>query len=231
MAGTKQDTLKIGVIGAGNMGGTHARCWNRLPGARVMAIADPQTGKAKALAAHLIEARTNGGPAPAVLGGADELIAHADVDVVSVCVPTHLHRPVVEAALRAGKHVLCEKPMALTLADCDVMLKAAKQSGTVFTVGQVVRCFPEFARAKAMVDAGTVGKPAAVRVRRGGDFPRADTDWYAQTDKSGGRDLRPDGSRPRLAAMVLRPDHARVRARPDRTARRRANWTTWTTRC
>jgi predicted dehydrogenase len=142
MAGTKQDTLKIGVIGAGNMGGTHARCWNRLPGARVMAIADPQTGKAKALAAHLIEARTNGGPAPAVLGGADELIAHADVDVVSVCVPTHLHRPVVEAALRAGKHVLCEKPMALTLADCDVMLKAAKQSGTVFTVGRSCAAFP-----------------------------------------------------------------------------------------
>jgi predicted dehydrogenase len=62
--------------------------------------------------------------------------------------------------------------MALSLADCDAMIAAAEAAGTVFTVAQVVRCFPEYAQAKTLVDSGAVGKPAAVRVRRGGDFPR-----------------------------------------------------------
>ncbi len=175
------DILKVGIVGAGGMGNTHARCWSRLPGARVTAVADPQTHKARDLAGRISQE-----VAPTVLASADEMLAHADVDVVSVCVPTYLHRSVTEAALRAGKHVLCEKPMALTLADCDAMIAAAQAAGTVFTVAQVVRWFPEYARAKALVDAGAVGKPAAVRARRGGDFPRTDTDWYADVEKSGG---------------------------------------------
>jgi len=174
------DVLKVGIVGAGGMGSTHARCWSRLPGARVLAVADPQTHKARDLAGRV------GQDAPTVLASADEMLAHADVDVISVCVHTCLHRSVTEAALRAGKHVLCEKPMALTLADCDAMIAAAEAAGTVFTVAQVVRWFPEYARAKTLVDAGAVGQPAAVRVRRGGDFPRTDTDWYADVEKSGG---------------------------------------------
>jgi len=175
------DILKVGIVGAGGMGSTHARCWSRLPVARVTAVADPQTSKARALAGRLVQET-----APTVLASADEMLAYADVDVVSVCVPTDLHRTVTEAALRAGKHVLCEKPMALSLSDCDAMIATAEAAGTVFTVAQVVRCFPEYARAKTLVDAGVVGQPAAVRVRRGGDFPRSDTDWYADVEKSGG---------------------------------------------
>ena len=178
------DTLRVGIIGAGNMGGRHARHWSRLPGARVAAVADVQAEKAERLAAHVAEA--SGGAAPRVFADGAALIADGGVDAVSICLPTPLHRPPAEAAFAAGKHVLCEKPMALTLADCDAMIEAAGRSGVVFTVGQVVRFFPEYARAKALVDGGAVGTPAAVRVRRVGDFRRMDTDWYADPEQGGG---------------------------------------------
>jgi predicted dehydrogenase len=83
------DLLKVGIVGAGGMGNMHARCWSRLPGARVTAVADPQTNKARDLAG-----RVGQEDAPTVLASADEMLAHADVDVVSVCVPTSLHRTV-----------------------------------------------------------------------------------------------------------------------------------------
>lgn len=173
-------TLKIGIIGAGGMGRTHSRCWNQLPGATVSAIADVQKQKAETLAAQI------GGSEMGVFDNADALLADPAIDVVSLCVPTDLHRSLTEAALHAGKHVLCEKPMALTLTDCDAMIAAAKTAGKLLTVGQVVRFFPEYASAKRLVETGVVGKPAAIRVRRGGSFPRTDTDWFADPARSGG---------------------------------------------
>lgn len=176
--------LRVAVIGAGGMGTRHTNCWRRLPGAQVVAIADVQPEKAKRLAdsAGLTDAA-------AVYPSADALLADlgsAAADVVSLCTPTPLHRPIAEAALRAGMHVFCEKPLALTAADCDAMIAAAKTAGRLLSVGQVVRFFPEYANAKRLVDAGAVGTPAAVRLRRGGDFPRATNDWYADVSQSGG---------------------------------------------
>ncbi len=167
------------------MGGTHARCWSRLPGAQVVAIADMQAEKAQALAARIAGTSGTDGM-PQVFSRAEEMLSVREIDIVSVCVPTSAHRALTEAAATAGKHILCEKPMALTLEDCDAMISAAQKAGVVFTIGQVVRHFPEYARAKALVDSGAVGAPAAVRVRRGGDFPRTDTDWYADPAHSGG---------------------------------------------
>jgi UDP-N-acetylglucosamine 3-dehydrogenase len=172
-------TLNVGVIGAGGMGRIHSRCWTQLPGATVGAIADLQKHKAETLAAQI------GGTA-AIYDNADAVFADASIDVVSLCVPTDQHRALTEAALKAGKHVLCEKPMALSLEDCDAMIAAAQASGKLLTVGQVVRFFPEYANAKRLVDSGAVGAPAAVRVRRGGYFPRTDTDWFADPSRSGG---------------------------------------------
>ena len=179
-----QETLRVGVIGAGTMGGTHSRCWSRLPGARLVAIADRQTQKAEALAQRI--AQTTGGEAAQIFASGEELIENGGVDVVSVCIPTPFHRSFTEAAAAAGKHVLCEKPMALTLDDCDAMIAATQKAGVAFTIGQCVRFFPEYAQGKRLVDSGAVGTPAAVRIRRGGDFPRTDTDWYADPSQSGG---------------------------------------------
>ena len=173
--------LKIGIIGAGGMGTTHAARWAQLPDTQVVAIADVQRHKAEKLAAGYAGA--------IVCGDADELLNVAGgVDAVSVCVPSDLHRQVAEKALRAGVHTFCEKPLALSVADCDALIAAQKTApnGALLSVGQVVRFFPEYAQAKRLVESGAVGKPAAVRVRRGGGFPHTDTDWFADPARSGG---------------------------------------------
>ncbi|HVK02620.1 MAG TPA: Gfo/Idh/MocA family oxidoreductase [Armatimonadaceae bacterium] len=168
--------IQVGIIGAGHMGTRHAACWNRLPGAALVAVADVVREKAERLA---------GGNA-AVYDSAEALLTDPNVQAVSICVPTHLHRTVAEAAAKAGKHILCEKPMALTSEDCAAMTEAARAAGVVLTVGHVVRFFPEYANAKRLVESGAVGKPAAVRTRRGGGFPRPESDWYGDVSRSGG---------------------------------------------
>ena len=167
--------LRIGIVGAGAMGKTHARHWARVPGAKIVAIADSDASKAGAPAASV---------GAEALGSLEELLA-LGCDAVSVCTPTDTHRELSEKALGAGCHVLCEKPMALSIEDCDAMISAAERAGKLLCVGQVVRFFPEYANAKKLVDAGAVGNPAAVRTRRGGGFPGW-SDWYSDPARTGG---------------------------------------------
>lgn len=173
----KMNPLHIGIVGAGGMGRTHARRWRQVPRTVVTAIADPAEEAAKNLAEEA------GGAA--VFAHIDELLAHAPVDVVSVCTPTGSHADLAVAALSAGKHVFCEKPMALSVADCDRMIAAAQRAGRLLSVGQVVRFFAEYANAKRLVDSGAVGAPAVIRCRRGGGFPRW-SPWFADAAQSGG---------------------------------------------
>jgi predicted dehydrogenase len=155
------------------MGSTHARHWARVPGVRIKAVADLEREKARRVAAGV---------------GAESFESVEGVlgcDIVSVCTPTDSHRELTEKALDAGCHVLCEKPMALTLSDCDAMILAAKRADRLLSIGQVVRFFPEYASAKRLVDSGTVGKPAAVRARRGGGFPSW-AEWFTDVSRTGG---------------------------------------------
>ena len=72
-----------------------------------------------------------------------ELVVDDEVDIVDICLPTDLHAPVAIAALTAGKHVLCEKPMALAVGDCERMTTIAEQQNRILMVGQVLRFWPE----------------------------------------------------------------------------------------
>ncbi len=175
--------MNIAIIGAGNMGRRHTRAWARVGGARVVAVADVLKPKADALAAEL---QKDTGASAQAFGDARELLAGGGIDVVSVCAPTHLHRELTEHAASAGAHVFCEKPMALSVADCDAMIAACQTANVRLSVGQVVRFFPEFENAHRLIAGGAVGKPAAARTRRGGDFPRGEADWYADDAQSGG---------------------------------------------
>jgi UDP-N-acetylglucosamine 3-dehydrogenase len=167
--------LSVGVIGAGAMGATHVRHWARVPGVRVKAVADLDLEKVRSVAGSVgAQAFESAG---ALLG--------SGCDVISVCTPTDSHRALTEQALAAGCHVLCEKPMALSLADCDAMILAAQNAQKLLSVGQVVRFFPEYAAAKRQVDSGAVGKPAAVRARRGGGFPGW-SEWFSDPSRTGG---------------------------------------------
>jgi predicted dehydrogenase len=115
----------------------------------------------------------------------EDVLGDPEVDAVDVCVPTALHREVVERALAAGKHVFLEKPIALTLADADAIVDAAAQSGRSLMVGLVLRFWPEYVELGRRLAAGDLGRPLAVSTNR--LSPPADwNEWMADPRQSGG---------------------------------------------
>jgi myo-inositol 2-dehydrogenase/D-chiro-inositol 1-dehydrogenase len=117
-----------------------------------------------------------------VVDSLDELLN--TVDVVDICTPTATHASVALAAIKAGKHVLCEKPLGLTLADAQAVAAAARAAGVQVYPAHVVRYFPEYAALQAAVAQGTIGKPAVLRFSRGGAGPTSD--WFFDDAESGG---------------------------------------------
>ena len=112
----------------------------------------------------------------------DDLLAA--VDVVDVCTPTPSHAGIVHQALDAGCHVVCEKPLTLTVEDSRAVVEHAERAGLQLFPAHVVRYFPQYAAAKKSVDAGAVGAPAVLRYERTGEAPGQD--WYADDEASGG---------------------------------------------
>jgi predicted dehydrogenase len=110
-----------------------------------------------------------------------------DVDVVAVTAPTALHADMTVAALESGKHVICEKPMGLTLADCERMLAAAEKAGRMLIIGQCVRFFPQYELVKRYVDEGTIGRPRyAVLTRLASPPNHSKDDWMLNSRISNG---------------------------------------------
>lgn len=107
------------------------------------------------------------------------------VDVVDICTPTDVHAPVAISAARAGKHVVCEKPVTRTLSEADELLAAAKTAGVQVHVAHVVRYFPEYAAAQRAVSGGRIGTPAVLRLTREGALPSG-LRWYHDPSRSGG---------------------------------------------
>jgi len=110
-----------------------------------------------------------------------------DVDILDICVPTHLHREMTEQAAQAGKHVICEKPMALTVEDAQAMINACETAGVHLYIAHVVRFISQYRLAKQSIDAGDIGKPGVIRLTRAGYQPRKKTDnWFVDESRSGG---------------------------------------------
>jgi len=115
------------------------------------------------------------------------MLAKGGMDAISLTLPTYLHAECSEQALSRGVHVLCEKPMALTTADCDRMIRAARKSGKVLQIGHCVRFWPEYAKAKEIVDSGKYGKVIAGMFQRLGAPPGWSVDnWFVDENRSGG---------------------------------------------
>lgn len=168
---------RIGIIGAGGMGRTHAASYSAIPGAEVVAVADPVAERAGSLAeAHGAKAY------PSI----EELIADAAPDVVDICVPTPEHVTVARAALAARIPTIIEKPVARTLAEARQLAEDYREAGVRIVPAHVVRFFPDFHDARRRVQEGAVGNPAVVRVTRGGAFPRGNDAWYGDPARSGG---------------------------------------------
>jgi predicted dehydrogenase len=140
--------LRVGIAGTGFIGGVHARSALRA-GARLTAVAASSPESAAAAAAELGAERA--------LGSADELVHDTAIDVVHICTPNHLHQPLAEAALAAGKHVICEKPLALDAAAAGGLVAAADDSGRQAAVPFVYRFYPTVREARERVRAGETG--------------------------------------------------------------------------
>jgi UDP-N-acetylglucosamine 3-dehydrogenase len=170
--------FRVAMVGAGGMATMHTRCYSQLPDAGVVSVMDIRGEAAKKLADSV---------GAAAYDDFDNMLAETRPDIVDVCVPTPWHADYVCRAAETGLHgIVVEKPMGRTVADCERMIAACESAGVPLFVAHVLRFFPEFAAAKAQVDAGAVGEMAAVRTRRGGPFPRAWENWYGKLDWSGG---------------------------------------------
>jgi predicted dehydrogenase len=117
----------------------------------------------------------------------DELFAKEEFDMADVCLPSYLHKSFSVRSLREGKHVLCEKPMALSSAECEEMLAAAKESGKRLMVAQCLRFDPEYLYLKKAVKEKTFGKLLRLEMNRLCAHPSwGYENWFADTEKSGG---------------------------------------------
>nr|WP_206030510.1 Gfo/Idh/MocA family oxidoreductase [Rhodococcus sp. B10] len=145
----------MALIGAGRIGSSHAELVaNHVPGATLVAVVDP-TPNADRLAADL--------DVDVVERSADAVLARPDVDAVLITTPARTHTDLVVQAAAAGKHVFVEKPMAVTLADADRAIAAAKEAGVVLQVGFNRRFAPGWIAARSAIDAGRVGTPQLLR--------------------------------------------------------------------
>ncbi len=169
--------MRVGVVGAGFIGAVHLSAYANMPEAEVVGVADalPETAAA---GAAIVGARP--------YRSYEELVAAEDVEVVDICLPTAYHRDLALKAARDGKHVIVEKPLARNLEDAEAILEAFSGNGSRLFVGHVVRFFPEYARIKAMIDAGELGTVGVVRTSRRSPFLTGWNDWYADWRISGG---------------------------------------------
>lgn len=168
--------MKIGILGSGFMGATHARAYAKIPGVSVVAVSSRQLDKATKLATEVGARATTDDRS---------IIEDPSIDIISNTLPTHLHPETTIAALKAGKHVLLEKPFALTAADCDGMIAAAKETGRTLMVAHVLRFWGEYVSLVEFVQAGKLGKPISAVATRLSQLP-AWADWFLDPNLSGG---------------------------------------------
>jgi len=141
-------TVRVGVVGTGFIGAVHVRAAARA-GATSIAVADATPEIGRAAAARMRADRA--------FDSADELIASDEIDVVHICTPNHLHAPLAEQALAAGKHVVCEKPLAIDVASAARLTSLAEQAGVVTAVPFVYRYYPTVRDARGRIARGDAG--------------------------------------------------------------------------
>jgi len=152
------DTIRYGIIGSGMMGIEHMLNLRLLPDAEVTAIADPHATSRK-------WGRDTAGPNAEIYEDHRELLARAPVDAVIVATPNHTHARVLEDVFRSGKHVLIEKPMCTTLADCLSVEEAASRHPGVVQVAMEYRYMPPVARLIEEVRKGSAGRLRMLAIR------------------------------------------------------------------
>jgi scyllo-inositol 2-dehydrogenase (NAD+) len=168
--------LRVAVVGAGRAGAVHAgNLGDYAARAELVAIVDEREEAAGVLAERV-------GATPFRTLG--EALDAAGIDAVVIAAPTFTHRELAVQAAQRGKHVFCEKPMALSVEECDAMIGAAEEAGAVLQIGFMRRFQPEFVEARRRIEAGDVGEPMVIKsLTRGPGLPPP---WAWDLERSNG---------------------------------------------
>ncbi len=183
--------IGIGVVGLGFMGRAHLVRYPEIQNATLVAIADQEAERRKPdfqPGGNLdLGIRALDWEKMHVTESAEDLIRDPQVDIVDICLPTYLHNRYATIALEQGKHVICEKPMALSVAEADQMLAAARAAKRRLFVAQVVRFWPEFTYLRKLVERGELGRLNFLSLSRQ-SAPAAWSwdNWSADVKRSGG---------------------------------------------
>lgn len=166
------------MVGYGTMGQVHSQAFQEMPDVRLTVIADPDpNSRAQAQRDFGVN----------VVSSVEELLQTDDVDLVDICVPTHLHASVMTQAIQGNRHIFCEKPLARSLEEGRRLVDLGAGYKKKIGIGHVVRFTPAYAGIRQSLQQGEIGQAAVVRTFRGGSrFPIGWHDWYADYDLSGG---------------------------------------------
>ncbi len=197
---------RVGIIGTGDIAAAHQRGYAHA-GATVVAVCDTDATR---LATRQAEWKVSTG-----YSDYHELLADKSVEAVSICTPNSSHHPITIAAAAAGKHVLCEKPVSLDLAQGAEMITACASAGVVFQVGHHMRSWSAAVKAHELIESGAIGRVCEIRIRQahdwgGGSGPRG---TFGSRAQSGGGTLLDNGCHLFDLARYLGGDVADVYAR------------------
>jgi predicted dehydrogenase len=178
--------IKVAIFGIGFMGRVHTEALWRLGNIEVVGVAGRTLQAARKFADNLgIERAT---------GNYQDLLADADVDAVHICAPNDLHYPMAKAAMEAGKHVLCEKPLASTVAEAESMIALANKNGLAHCTLFNVRSYPQVQNMRRMCEAGELGEIYVVQGTYSQDWLLYDTDWNWRIETGASRTFADIGS-------------------------------------
>jgi myo-inositol 2-dehydrogenase / D-chiro-inositol 1-dehydrogenase len=170
------DRVRVGIIGAGFIGHLHAEAFTHVPNAEVIAIASPSPERGRTLADQF--------GIPHHFTDYREMLQRDDLDMVTVGVPNDLHAQVCIDAARAGKHVVCEKPLCLTLEEADAVIAAGRDAGVKMMYAEELLFAPKYVRAKQLVDEGALGD--VVIVKQSEEHAGPHSPWFWDVRRSGG---------------------------------------------
>jgi len=169
--------VKVGIIGSQFQGDIHACAFKIAPEeAEVVAVASPTPGNAAALAKKY--------GIPRVFTDYRQMLQEPDIEMVTIAAPNHLHAQMTIDCVQAGKHVVCEKPLAMTIAEGEQMVDAARRHGVLLMYAEELFFTPKFLKAKEMADAGAFGKVHLVKQSEKHFGPHSP--WFWDVSCSGG---------------------------------------------
>ncbi len=166
----------IGLVGLGFIGKAHLEAYRHLNNCRVTVIYSRNEVKDKDLIKNY-----NG----SFVTDYDELLSNKEIDIIDICVPTFLHEDYIIKAARAGKHIICEKPLTLTIQSANRIMNEVNKNGVKLFVGHVLRFWPAYKLIKSLSETDKLKDIEIVHAKRLGQVPKWN-DWFLYPEKSGG---------------------------------------------